>query len=335
MNGLPNLGERLKTYESLCRCETRYGAAENEAMNQLNAVLNAVELLRQQIGGGEDREALLDAIGQGSLCLARLAVNQADLLSCLRDEGRPNLIAVDLAEQIRTLVEVMRPYVETQHCALVFRRDGPVYLRVEPHMADRVLLNLVAEAVTRGRRGGTIAITLEHSTGGALLKVQDDGYAISLERLSSLQTALCTEKTPGELEMCLVGEYCRRQNWKLEWSSCGNETCFSMRIPQEERCPADLVMASQTGQDGKQQLWREISARMTLVRRAPGADDAEYAVKRQPNRPGDAAAEAAICPVCFFAPQRAAFAGRTAGSCFTLRAFYCTIPINMIGSGGV
>ena len=28
MNGLPNLGERLKTYESLCRCETRYGAAE-------------------------------------------------------------------------------------------------------------------------------------------------------------------------------------------------------------------------------------------------------------------------------------------------------------------
>ena len=118
-------------------------------MNQLNAVLNAVELLRQQIGGGEDREALLDAIGQGSLCLARLAVNQADLLSCLRDEGRPNLIAVDLAEQIRTLVEVMRPYVETQHCALVFRRDGPVYLRVEPHMADRVLLNLVAEAVTR------------------------------------------------------------------------------------------------------------------------------------------------------------------------------------------
>lgn len=216
MNGLPNLGERLKTYESLCRCETRYGAAENEAMNQLNAVLNAVELLRQQIGGGEDREALLDAIGQGSLCLARLAVNQADLLSCLRDEGRPNLIAVDLAEQIRTLVEVMRPYVETQHCALVFRRDGPVYLRVEPHMADRVLLNLVAEAVTRGRRGGTIAITLEHSTGGALLKVQDDGYAISLDRLSSLQTALCTEKTPGELEMCLVGEYCRRQNWKLE-----------------------------------------------------------------------------------------------------------------------
>ena len=144
MNGLPNLGERLKTYESLCRCETRYGAAENEAMNQLNAVLNAVELLRQQIGSGEDREALLDAIGQGSLCLARLAVNQADLLSCLRDEGRPNLIAVDLAEQIRTLVEVMRPYVETQHCALVFRRDGPVYLRVEPHMADRVLLNLVA-----------------------------------------------------------------------------------------------------------------------------------------------------------------------------------------------
>ena len=270
MNGLPNLGERLKTYESLCRCETRYGAAENEAMNQLNAVLNAVELLRQQIGGGEDREALLDAIGQGSLCLARLAVNQADLLSCLRDEGRPNLIAVDLAEQIRTLVEVMRPYVETQHCALVFRRDGPVYLRVEPHMADRVLLNLVAEAVTRGRRGGTIAITLEHSTGGALLKVQDDGYAISLEWLSSLQTALCTEKTPGELEMCLVGEYCRRQNWKLEWSSCGNETCFSMRIPQEERCPADLVMASQTGQDGKQKLWREISARMTLARRAQG-----------------------------------------------------------------
>lgn len=335
MNGLPNLGERLKTYESLCRCETRYGAAENEAMNQLNAVLNAVELLRQQIGSGEDREALLDAIGQGSLCLARLAVNQADLLSCLRDEDRPNLIAVDLAEQIRTLVEVMRPYVETQHCALVFHRDGPVYLRVEPHMADRVLLNLVAEAVTRGRRGGTIAITLEHSTGGALLKVQDDGYAISLERLSSLQTALCTEKTPGELEMCLVGEYCRRQNWKLEWSSCGNETCFSMRIPQEERCPADLVMASQTGQDGKQQLWREISARMTLARRAQGQTMPNIAVKRQPNRPGDAAAEAAICPVCFFAPQRAAFAGRTAGSCFTLRAFYCTIPINMIGSGGV
>ena len=44
MNGLPNLGERLKTYESLCHCETRYGAAENEAMNRLNAVLNAVEL---------------------------------------------------------------------------------------------------------------------------------------------------------------------------------------------------------------------------------------------------------------------------------------------------
>lgn len=255
MNGLPNLGERLKTYESLCHCETRYGAAENEAMNHLNAVLNAVELLRQQTGGGEDQEALLDAIGQGSLCLARLAVNQADLLSCLRDEERPSLIAVDLAEQIRTLV---------------FRGKGPVYLRVEPHMADRVLLNLVAEAVTRGRQGGTIAITLEHSAGGTLLKVQDDGYAISLERLSSLQAALCMEKVPGELEMCLVGEYCRRQNWKLELSSRGNETCFSMRIPQEERCPADLVMASQAGRDGKQQLWREISARMALARRAQG-----------------------------------------------------------------
>ena len=270
MNGLPNLGERLKTYESLCHCETRYGAAENEAMNRLNAVLNAVELLRQQIGGGEDQEALLDAIGQGSLCLARLAVNQADLLSCLRDEDRPSLIAVDLAEQIRTLVEVMRPYVETQHCALVFRGNGPVYLRVEPHMADRVLLNLVAEAVTRGRQGGTIVITLEHGAGGTLLKVQDNGYAISLERLSSLQAALCMEKVPSELEMCLVGEYCRRQNWKLEWTSCGNETCFSMRIPQEERCPADLVMASQTVRDGKQQLWREISARMALARRAQG-----------------------------------------------------------------
>ena len=100
--------------------------------------------------------------------------------------------------------------------------------------------------------------------------MQDDGYAISLERLSSLQAALCMEKVPSELEMCLVGEYCRRQNWKLEWTSCGNETCFSMRIPQEERCPADLVMASQIGRDGKQQLWREISARMALARRAQG-----------------------------------------------------------------
>ena len=56
------------------------------------------------------KRQLLEAIGQGSLCLARLAVNQADLLSCLRDEGRPNLIAVDLAEQIRTLVEVCLLY---------------------------------------------------------------------------------------------------------------------------------------------------------------------------------------------------------------------------------
>ena len=269
MNGLPDLAERLNTYEDLCRCETRHSAVENEAINHLNAVLNAVELLRQQTGG-EDQEALLDAISRGSLCLARLAVNQADLLSCLRDDCRPKLIAVDLAEQIRTLVEVMRPYVEAQHCTLVYRCEGPVYLRVEPHMADRVLLNLVAEAVTRGKSGGTIAITLEQGGKGTLLKVQDDGYAISLERLGSLKAALCMETAASELEMCLVGEYCRRQNWKLEWASRGNATCFSMRIPQQEPCPADLVMASQAGRDGQQQLWREISVRMALTRRAPG-----------------------------------------------------------------
>ncbi len=147
-----------------------------EGQNRASKVKVSTELLQVMQSNGEQ---LLDLINQ-LLDLSKIDASQITL--------KPE--TVDLAAFTRKTVRSFAPLAESQGVALdVSVEKTPLLVEVDPGQLERVIGNLVSNAIKFTTRGGTVEVELSKEEGTEhpiRLSVKDDGIGIPKEDLSHI-----------------------------------------------------------------------------------------------------------------------------------------------------
>ncbi|MGF2037884.1 MAG: response regulator [Nostoc sp. CmiVER01] len=143
--------------------------------------------LESAVAAGEGLSYSQSAIAlRNSRRLLRLVNQLLDLQRLNAGRMQPSFHPCDLAEFITQIVESFRPYCEKKRLHLVTQLDEclPVYLDMEKF--DKVVYNLLSNAMKFTPEGGTISVRLKSERDRCILQVQDTGIGIVKEQIPHL-----------------------------------------------------------------------------------------------------------------------------------------------------
>lgn len=168
--------------------EMLYGGMSNEIQRPINIILNAAELLERGCAGREDLLEMVHAIDDSCRHLARLGTNLVEMAACLSGSNLPYLERVDLKRQLCHLLEEIAPYGARQQLRLDWEPEAmpEVYPLCDAVMLDRILLNLLSNAIRYSRPGGTVQVELTAEARTPRITVRDSGPGIPAALLDQL-----------------------------------------------------------------------------------------------------------------------------------------------------
>ncbi|MBH8551363.1 response regulator [Nostocaceae cyanobacterium CENA357] len=143
--------------------------------------------LESAVSSGEGLSYAQSAIAlRNSRRLLRLVNQLLDLQRLDAGRMQPNFRPCDLVEVISQIVESFRPYCEKKELHLVTEMDEcpKVYLDMEKF--DKVVYNLLSNAMKFTPERGTISIKLQSTENHCILQVQDTGIGIVKEQIPHL-----------------------------------------------------------------------------------------------------------------------------------------------------
>ncbi|BBD65078.1 multi-sensor hybrid histidine kinase [Nostoc commune NIES-4072] len=143
--------------------------------------------LESAVAAGEGLSYSQSAIAlRNSRRLLRLVNQLLDLQRLNAGRMQPSFHPCDLAEFVTQIVESFRPYCEKKRLHLVTQLDecSPVYLDMEKF--DKVVYNLLSNAMKFTPEGGTINVRLKSERDRCILQVQDTGIGIVKEQIPHL-----------------------------------------------------------------------------------------------------------------------------------------------------
>ncbi|WP_082622650.1 HAMP domain-containing sensor histidine kinase [Terrabacter sp. Root85] len=177
-----------------------FSTVSHELKNPLASIVGHVELLRQEPDGNGDWS--LGVIERNTERLQSL-VDDLLTLSRVSDPDRPMPEAdVDLGEVSRDVVDMFRPRADTQQVSLTFDLEERLPLvRGSAGDLERVVQNLVSNAVKFTPAGGKVAVSVASRRDRVVLECIDDGLGISPEDQESLFTEFFRGTNPETLQV--------------------------------------------------------------------------------------------------------------------------------------
>ncbi|MEH1969325.1 response regulator [Nostoc sp.] len=143
--------------------------------------------LESAVAAGEGLSYSQSAIAlRNSRRLLRLVNQLLDLQRLDAGRMQPSFHPCDLVEFVSQIVESFRPYCEKKRLNLATQLDecSTVYLDIEKF--DKVVYNLLSNAMKFTPEGGTISVRLKSERDRCILQVQDTGIGIVKEQIPHL-----------------------------------------------------------------------------------------------------------------------------------------------------
>ncbi len=206
------LEEEISRVKTLATIGEMAAVVAHEVRNPLGGIKGFASLLRRDLIDCPDRLALLDRIIEGIQTLERIVSDLLDASRPLRLE----LKQVDLANEIRNLVEIFRMATVGEGKSVIFETEfaeEPFYCRVDVERLKQAIMNLLRNAVDAVGDKGNIRIALSSkdqvsATGTKdghskrlreyiSIEVADDGPGISEELLEKIFSPFFTTKEGG------------------------------------------------------------------------------------------------------------------------------------------
>jgi len=177
-----------------------FSTVSHELKNPLASIVGHVELLRQEPGGNQDWS--LGVIERNTERLQSL-VDDLLTLSRVSDPDRAMPEAdVDLGVVSREVVDMFRPRADHQEVSLTFDLEPELPLvRGSAGDLERVVQNLVSNAVKFTPAGGSVAVSVASRRDRVVLECADDGLGISVEDQSGLFTEFFRGTNPASLKV--------------------------------------------------------------------------------------------------------------------------------------
>lgn len=167
-------------------------------------------------------------------------INQL-LTLALAESGEIHLAwdAVDLSELVKSTIEQMEPVASWKHIALREQLEDAVTVTGDRSWLERVLLNLVDNAIKFTEEGGRIDVILTRKESSACLDVRDTGIGISLDAIPHIFERFYRADPSRSKQVEGAGLGLSLVRWVVEQhrgsvrveSQPGHGSCFTVRLP--------------------------------------------------------------------------------------------------------
>ncbi len=164
--------------------------ASHDLRTPLSSVVALAQALEEELGGGLERAQREDlaAIRDAARLMRRMVDDFLDLASL--EAGRLELrrAPASLRAVAASAVALTRPLAEARGVALTILGGEPSPVPLDPERAQRVAMNLLANAARHSPAGGVVTARVEAAEGGARLSVEDQGPGVPPDLLPRLFT---------------------------------------------------------------------------------------------------------------------------------------------------
>ncbi|MFI0720138.1 MtrAB system histidine kinase MtrB [Streptomyces sp. NPDC021224] len=237
-----NLQVKIQQMEDLSRMQRRF---VSDVSHELRTPLTTVRMAADVI---HDARSDFDPVTARS---AELLQNQldrfesllSDLLEISRfDAGAAELSAepIDLREVVRQVVDAAEPLAERKGSTVLIRGDAqPVVAEADPRRVERVLRNLVVNAIEHGE-GRDVVVRLATADGAVAVAVRDYGVGLKPGEASRVFNRFwradpARARTTGGtgLGLSIAVEDARLHGgWLHAWGEPGGGSQFRMTLPR-------------------------------------------------------------------------------------------------------
>lgn len=211
----------------------------HELKNPISVLLGHLEVLDSEEGIDPSVQHSLAAMGRASRRLDALAEN---LLMLRQSSDRTPLerVPVDLGQLVADAIDLTAMAADREGVQLTLVPETTaVVVPGDAEQLDRVILNLVNNAVKYTPRGGSVTVSLELQDEGALFTCSDTGLGISEEDQTRLfseffrsTNALARAKPGTGLGLAIVKRTVDRHGGRVEFESeLGVGTTFRVYLP--------------------------------------------------------------------------------------------------------
>ncbi|HWD74858.1 MAG TPA: HAMP domain-containing sensor histidine kinase [Solirubrobacteraceae bacterium] len=205
--------------------------ASHELRNPIAALQASVETLLREQPPRPERDRLEAAVARHSERLGRL-VN--DLLSLARLEARPTRSPVDLATIARQVVEDAQG--RAPDAAITLSASDDITVRGDPDALERVLRNLIDNALAAIQPSGRIDVQLRRHSGYIEARVADDGPGVpedQRERIFERFVRLGPAKPGHGLGLAIARRAAQQHHGDLTCDLTPTGASFILRLPAQ------------------------------------------------------------------------------------------------------
>ena len=214
-------------------------AVSHELRTPLTAVLGFALTLRARAGDLSDEQSreIVDRMAEQAARLGRLLADLLDLDLLRRRRARAELTETDVGDLV---ARVAAEYVDGAH-PLNLRLE-PVVAAVDPAKTERIVENLIVNAVKHTPEETPITVSVERAGRGVLIRVDDGGPGVPDDRkreIFGLFTRGSTDvgAAPGTgIGLALVAQFAALQGGRA-WVEDGEQggASFRVALPGERR----------------------------------------------------------------------------------------------------
>ncbi len=226
----------------------------HELRNPLSPILNAVHLLRLQVGENliqrEARDIIERQVGQ----LSRLVDDLLEVAVFTSGKIRLQAVRLDMRGVVERAAESARPLIIRRGHVLTLDLPGePIWLIADPARLEQVVVNLLNNAAKYTDEGGRIWLGIRSEGGAMVLSVRDTGIGIDVKQFPDIfdlftQAARSLDRAQGGLGigLSLVQRLVEMHQGTVEVRSggLGRGSEFLIRLPmpmtEESEPPPDL-----------------------------------------------------------------------------------------------
>ena len=205
--------------------------ASHELRTPVAALQASVETLLREQPERPERDRLEAAVARESERLGRLV---DDLLGLARLEAHPNRAPTDLASIARPLLEAARARAPRATVTLIAGNDTTV--SGDPDALERVLSNLIDNALAAIQPAGRIDVQLRRLNGHVEALVADDGPGVpepERQRIFERFVRLDPSKPGHGLGLAIARRIARQHHGDLTCDPTANGASFTLRLPAD------------------------------------------------------------------------------------------------------
>ncbi len=192
LNHIQNLTEATKIKEELYiqkeeleynKVKTKFFAnLSHELKTPINLIFSALQIMKTKEKGNN---RFLKIIKQNSLRLLRLVNNIIDLTKLDVNSYEIHLNNYDIVEVIKQIILSTEEFVESKQRYINFNTTlNKQIMACDPFSIERILLNLISNAVKFTNKGDKITISLNKINSKLIIIIEDTGIGIKPEKLN-------------------------------------------------------------------------------------------------------------------------------------------------------